>query len=90
MSTRRTTTPEERVDLLLRFGEQFLARDLLTDAIRFYRDALAQCAIEERAADAHAREGLATRALYARSVLERLGAMPKTARARPQPMRAML
>lgn len=90
MSTRRTTTSEERVDLLLRFGEQFLARDLLSDAIRFYRDALAQCAIEAREADPTVREGLQARALYARSVLERLGALPDAARTRPHPMRATL
>lgn len=78
MPTRRTTTAAERIDLHLLQAEQFLELDLLADATRRFRAALAQCDLEARSTiDPMTHVEIAQRRAYASDVLRRLGVRPQ-------------
>lgn len=77
MATRRTTDAIERIDMQIVAMEQFLALDLIADAIRRCRSALAQCNAEARATlDAIDHQEIAQRRLYVIDVMSRLGVRP--------------
>jgi hypothetical protein len=81
MPTRRTTTPTERVDLLLGQAEQFFALDLVGEGRERLRHALAQCAKEDaEAADESTRAEIATRRTYAEHALRKLDEVPVPSR----------
>lgn len=77
MATRRTTDAIERIDMQIVAMEQFLALDLVADAIRRCRSALAQCDAEARATlDPVEHAGIAQRRMYLVDVMARLGVRP--------------
>jgi hypothetical protein len=87
MSTRGTTTPTERIDVLLQHARQFYALDLVGEAIARTRHVLAQCDEEARATrDESTLREIETRRTYALQMLERLGGR----RIRPAPERATI
>lgn len=78
MSTRSTTTPAERIDLLLQQAQQFRDLDVIEEAIARLRHALAQCEKELRlAADPRTAREIETRRAYAIEQLRALGAPPR-------------
>ena len=73
MSTRRTTTATERIDMHLTRVEQFLEVDLVGEAIARARAALAQCEQELREAeDDETRAAIETRRGYVVYLLQML------------------
>lgn len=75
MPTRRTTTAIERIDMHIVAIEQFLALDLIADAVRRCRAALAQCDAEaRRTVDPVDQLEIAERRVYVVDVMQRLGA----------------
>lgn len=87
MSSRYTTTPAERIDVLLQHARQFYALDLVGEAIARTRHVLELCDKEALAArDESTLRDIETRRAYAEQMLERLGGR----RIRPAPERATI
>lgn len=77
MSTRETTTPAERIDMLLHQVEQFRALELHGEAVARARHALAQCEKElAHTGDPHERREILVRRSLALELLRRLGGPP--------------
>jgi hypothetical protein len=77
MSTRLTTTPAERIDLLLAQAHRFYELDLVGEAITRTRHVLTKVDAELRGTtDLRDRRDLETRRTYAIHLLQRLGGKP--------------